>query len=288
LAQELFAPYGIRPTYLVDYLVAADAEGSLVLHRAFESGHCELGAQMHPWTNPPFEEALGERNSYPCNLPQNLQCAKLEALLGTIRRNFGIEPRVYKAGRYGFGDSSAVLLEEFGFDVDTSVVPFTSFEHYHGPDFHGVPARPFWFGHNRAVLELPVTQNFAGLLGEHLGDRLYPWLDSSIGRRLRLPAIFARGRLLDRLMLSPEGMSLDELKLLARTLVRRGERLFTFSFHSPSLAPGNTPYVRTQADLQDLLTRIRRFLEYFFGELGGQSMTCRQLHGFFRERRTGN
>ena len=69
-------------------------------------------------------------------------------------------------------------------------------------------------------------------------------------------AVFSRLRILERIRLSPEGFSLSELKRATKALVARGTRVLTFSFHSPSVAPGHTPYVADVADL-------RAFLELF-------------------------
>ena len=49
--------------------------------------------------------------------------------------------------------------------------------------------------------------------------------------------------------------------------------MFSFAYHSPSLAPGNTPYVRTEADLGAFLKRIEQYLNFFFDEVGGRAAT---------------
>ena len=49
--------------------------------------------------------------------------------------------------------------------------------------------------------------------------------------------------------------------------------MFSFTYHSPSLAPGNTPYVRDRADLQAFLGRIEEYLEFFMHEVGGKAFT---------------
>jgi hypothetical protein len=74
-------------------------------------------------------------------------------------------------------------------------------------------------------------------------------------------------------MLSPEGNSFDEMASLATSLVGRGCRALTLSFHSPSVEPGHTPYVRTRADLQQFLGTIERFCEFFMTRLNGVADT---------------
>ena len=56
-------------------------------------------------------------------------------------------------------------------------------------------------------------------------------------------------------------------------MLREGQRIFNFTYHSPSLAPGNTPYVRDAADLRAFLHRIEEYLEFFLGEVGGRPAT---------------
>ncbi len=277
-AQCLFDRYGIKPTYLIDYPVATDEAACHVLKGFLDDGIADVGIQLHPWTNPPFDELLSARNSYPSNLSRDLQRAKIETLIDAVRHRLGVDPKVFKAGRYGFNDDTAVLLEEFGLDIDTSVVPFTDFSRVQGPNFDGAPHRPFWFGRERRLLELPVTRNLCGLLGQNVGPGMLATIQSRIGTAWHLPGLCARSGLLDRLTLTPEGMALDELKHLTKTLIGRGERIFTFVFHSPSVASGNTPYVRNEHELQAFLSRIERYLQFFTDDLGGEGRSAIQLH----------
>ncbi len=276
-AQCLFDRFGIKPTYLIDYPVATDPAACAVLRDFVDQGKADVGIQLHPWTNPPFDELLSVRNSYPSSLPKALQQAKIETLIEAVRTNLGIDPKVFKAGRYGFNDDTADLLEMLGLDIDTSVVPFTDFSSVHGPNFLNCPHRPFWFGKNRRLLELPVTRNLCGLLGRHVGPSLLPLVQGRLGLACHLPGIMARTGLLDRLTLTPEGISLPDLKRLTKTLIRRGERLFTFVFHSPSLASGNTPYVRNDDELQAFLDRIEAYLRFFTEEIGGEGRSALEI-----------
>jgi glycosyltransferase involved in cell wall biosynthesis len=275
--QRLFDRFGIKPTYLIDYPIATDPEACSILKSFLDEGRADVVIQLHPWTNPPFDELLSARNSYPSNLPRALQQAKIERLIEAVQRHLGLEPKVFKAGRYGFNDDTALLLEQQGLEIDTSVVPFTDFRPVHGPNFGTAPHRPFWFGQRRALLELPMTRNLCGLLGRGLGRAILPLIQSRPGTACHLPGLFARSGLLDRLTLTPEGMALDELKQLTSTLLQRGERIFTFVFHSPSVASGNTPYVQNEAELQAFLTRIERYLRFFTGELGGAGRSALEL-----------
>ena len=78
-------------------------------------------------------------------------------------------------------------------------------------------------------------------------------------------------------MLSPECNTLDEMKALTRSLHHDGLRSFALTFHSPSLKPGCTRYVRTAAELDAFLSTIDRFCDFFFGALGGEPTTADDL-----------
>ena len=94
---------------------------------------------------------------------------------------------------------------------------------------------------------------------------------------LRAPAIASRLRLLERIRLTPEGHTFAEMRRLTRALLARGQRIFVLSFHSPSVVPGNTPYVTSEAELDAFLERLRRFLVMFRDELHGRFVTPHAL-----------
>ena len=83
----------------------------------------------------------------------------------------------------------------------------------------------------------------------------------------------ARLRLLERIRLSPEDYTVPEMCRLTRALLADGVRVFVFSFHSPSVMPGGTPYVRSDAELDRFLEKCRRYFDYFLRELRGTAMT---------------
>ena len=92
-------------------------------------------------------------------------------------------------------------------------------------------------------------------------------------KKWHLPGVFSRLGLLERITLTPEGRSIQELKRLTQLLLHRGQRVFTFNYHSSALLPGYTPYVRSQADLDRMVGTIDEYLHYFIEEIGGITMT---------------
>ena len=259
--QELCDSFEVQPVYVVTYPVASKPDGYGPLREFADAGRCLVGAHLHSWTTPPFEEANNSRNSYAGNLPEDLERRKLRTLTEAIERNFGQRPTIHKAGRYGLGPNSVRLLEEAGYEVDLSVCPGFDSSADGGPNYIRFRSDPFWAGD---IFELPLTADLVGCLNR-LGTGLFAAVQSRPMRRLHARGVLSRLRMLDRLRLTPEGCTTDHHVALTRSMLRRGARAFSWTFHSPSLKPGCTPYVRTEAELEEFLDATRRYFEYFFG-----------------------
>ena len=243
--QRLMDAHGVRPCYLIDYPVADNAQSRDVLARLFANGTCEIGTQLHPWVNPPGEEELNSFNSFVGNLPEDLEKAKLVTLTDRIASiTDGIRPTIYRAGRYGIGPNTARLLEAAGYRVDTSVRPHFDYSNEGGPSFLRYDARPYWTGPAGTLLELPLGATYTGQL-----RRYGRWLIGDGRRNENRTASLARFGLVARVALTPEDMPVEDVKRAIQWMMRDGIQYFSFSFHSPSLAPGHTPYVRNSADL---------------------------------------
>jgi hypothetical protein len=270
--QTIFERYGVRPTFVLDYPVSSTPEGYEFIRDLYRSGACEIGAHLQPWDNPPFVEQTTDENSYPGNLPFDLEREKLVRLTQIIDQNIGVQPRIYKAGRYGVGHATAQILGELGYEIDVSVLPGTDLSRKFGPDFSRCGARPYWFGASPALLEIPLSIGYTGLLAAAEPVAYMLTMNERL-KALHVPGILARLGLIERITLTPEGISFAEQRRLTRALLRNGHRVFSFAYHSPSLAPGNTPYVRSEADLRAFLVRIEQYLDFFMGEIGGRAAT---------------
>jgi hypothetical protein len=270
VAQNVFDQYGVSPTYVIDYPVADNPEAVSVLKTFYEAGRCQIGAHLHPWVTPPQDDYLEIRYSYPGNLPEFLERQKIKALTEKIADAFGRSPIVYKAGRYGIGPATSRILQEFGYQVDASMVPYTNFSSDGGPDFSQVSNQLRRFG--PSLVEMPLSVDFAGICAA-LGPKLYPLLASKAGQSLHLPGIAARLGLLERLRLTPEGHTSDDMIRQLQAGIKSGRRLFMLTYHSSSLLPGATPYVGSESDRQRFIRTIDTFLHAFFRKFGGTANT---------------
>jgi hypothetical protein len=235
--------FGVVPVFLIDYPIATDPDAVAVLQPALVAGKAEVGIHLHPWVNPPFGEVVNEHNSFAGNLPVELERAKVLALRDAIAANLDTAPLIYRAGRYGAGPNTPAILREAGVPIDTSVRALFDYGAEGGPDYADHPRHPYWLDRDRGLLELPITSVHTGALRRQ-GTQIYPRLGSALRSGL------ARTRLLERVPLTPEGTSPAEALRAIDTALDEALPLLVFAFHSPSLAPGHTPYVRNAADLE--------------------------------------
>lgn len=239
-AQARFAAAGVPLALMVDHPIATDPR-AIDLIGPLLTGGTAVGTQLHPWVNPPFDEALTPANSFAGNLPRQLEEAKLVALTEAITAAFGTRPTAYRAGRYGLGPASFDLLKAHGYRLDSSMRPGFDYASEGGPDFSALGNHAFRIG---GIVELPLTTVFTGAARSG-GIALY----RSAGRIPKGRAVLARSGLLQRIPLTPEGIPVREALEAVRVAIGEGVRVLSFAFHSPSLAPGHTPYVKDKADL---------------------------------------
>ncbi|WP_313809116.1 polysaccharide deacetylase family protein [Sphingobium sp.] len=241
--QAYFAAAGVKPVYVTDYPVVDSDAAADMIGGWLAEGRADIGAHLHPWVNPPHVEEVTAANSYVGFLPETVERAKLEALCERIAARFGARPIAYRAGRYGVGPNSARLLEEAGFRLDSSVRSRFDYSGQYGPDFQGLPQHPYWAGPERRLVELPLSTAFVGLLRGG-GERLYR-AAQGMGP---MAGALSRARMLSRVPLTPEGITGREAMAAIDALIEEGVRVLNFSFHSPTLEPGHTPYVRNESD----------------------------------------
>jgi hypothetical protein len=257
---ERFRRRGVKPVHLVDHPIATDPRSIAMLGEWLDRGEISIGTQLHPWVNPPHDEEVNTYNSFVGNLPIELERAKIDNLTETIESAFGRRPIVYRAGRYGVGANTADLLEQAGYRADVSVRALFDYGEEGGPDFSRVKPLPFRI-EGKELVELPLSAAYVGRLRAR-GRGLY----AAAGRLPKGRGLLSRSGLLDRFPLTPEGVPLAGALAAARALIGDGVRWFSLSFHSPSVEPGHTPYVRTAADLRTFHDWWDGMLDFFEAE----------------------
>jgi hypothetical protein len=282
--QRLCDAQGILPTYLVDTPVVLDSYGAELLGALQREGRAEVGAHLHPWCAPPFEEELTPRNSYLCNLPDALKRAKLEGLTELIAERFGRAPTSFRAGRYGIDLASAKLLAELGYCVDSSVLPFTDHSEQGGPRFHEAPWLPYLISPANLLtpdpkgflLEVPVSAGFSRV-NFAAASRWLRWASGPVGKRLRMVGVVHRLGLARRVKMSPEQATASQMKRLIDAFLQHRAPCVVLMFHSSSLVPGMSPYVSDAASLERFYAAMEEVFEY---ACRGRQMRANSLTGF--------
>lgn len=259
--QDMCNVAGVKPVYLIDYPIANDDYGVELLSGYAHADRAEIGVQLHPWVNPPFDELVSENNSYACNLLPELERAKLTALYEAIVSRCGLRPDIYRAGRYGAGPNTPQILKDLGISVDSSVRARFDYSAQGGPNYAQYPVNPYWIDRN-CLLELPLTTVFSGVMRSAGNVVFGEWFGSNAAR-----SILARSNMLERIALTPEGIPLEKALEAIDIALQEGVKVINLSLHSPSLAVGHTPYVRTDEQLDSLYRWFKAVFEHL--EKGG-------------------
>ncbi len=267
--QELFDRYGAIPTYLIDYPVIIDKKAQKIIQKIYKDGRCGIGSHCHPWNTPPFKEEISTNNSMLCNLPYDLVLEKIQTLNKALEEHWGFTPTCFRAGRWGLNETVARCIYESGYKVDTSVTPFYSWKEYGGPDFSDAPIDCYKFNPNAILtkdpnglmLEVPVTIGFYQKNYKFWASIRERIMKSRLSR-YHMIGILDRLRILNLRWLSPEMCSGKEMVLLAKAAMRNGYQFLNMSFHSTSLLPGRSPFVRTKSDIKRFLNDIETFLMF--------------------------
>lgn len=260
---------GLRATYLLTWHAANDPWASDFLTDLSRSGRAVLGSHLHPWSCPPYEEPFVLANTMCSNLPEDLQVRKLQMLTDRVTELRGDAPISFRAGRWGFGPTTASALVQCGYRVDSSVTPWISWEEFHGPSFIGAPngiyrIRPggdvLTGDPKGALVEVPVTVGYThrpfaslNLMREVLiGSRL---------RSLRLAGLAWKLGLIRRVALTPEENTARDLIAVSRHMLDLGLDHLNLALHSQSLSPGIVPVVQSEREVDRLYGRIARYVE---------------------------
>lgn len=257
--QSLCERWRMPPTYLIDAPVLDDGIAVAQLKAWQDAGVCEVGAHCHPWCNPPIvSQSPNEFDTFLCNLPRELQFEKLNWLTCQISERFERPPTSYRAGRYGFDLTSAEILADLGYVVDSSVLPLHDYRSKKGPDFmmaQRVCYQLFSNTSHRKLIEFPVTAGFTRA-GYKWRRQYWQWSRRSPWKMMRIAGLLDRLGIARRVKLSPEGTRLDDLEKLIDAVKQDGVETLVLMLHSSSLVKGLSPYARDDNMLEQLYTRL--------------------------------
>ncbi len=230
-AVDRFKRNGVKLALLCDWPILNNERSGNLISEMHVTKACEIGAHLHPWVTPPHDETVSHRNSFTGNLPEELEWRKLVMLTNRIVETTKATPIVFRAGRYGLGQATHAMLAKLGYQFDVSVRPLFDYSSEGGPDFSAHPAWPWKTP--EGLIEIPLSTTRIGFLRNTMNLPQWPGM-----------SLFSQ-----RVPLTPEGTPLRQAIAAIRRLHRDGQEIFSLSFHSPTLAPGHTSYVQSEADL---------------------------------------
>lgn len=269
LVQELFDRYNARPTYLVDWPVATNKKAIKVLKSILDKNHCAIGTHCHSWNTPPQNAPATEFTSMLSNLPYNDIYCKIANLHRAITDAFGKKPTVFRSGRYGFNSDVAGSLLELGYVADSSMTPFWDWRKLSGPDFRRISTYHYRFNkdslfkaaENGPLIEFPLSIGFLQKIN-FLHKIIRRTFSVSHLSKIKIIGLLEKLSIHNLVWLSPEKADGSTMVRLANRFVKLKHRFLVLDFHSTSLLPGKSPYIRNSEDLRKFLRNIEHFLMY--------------------------
>ena len=290
--QALCDRYGVKPTYLVTYDVAADDASRSILQGLHAAGNCEIGAHLHAWSTPPehpLPAGMFRARPYLHEYPAEVQTGKLRNLTQCLRDAFGVEARSYRGGRWSLDGHAVRDLLAAGYLVDTTVTPGFTWEANpgyspgaFGPSFLRAPLTPYRLGPGdtsapagTGLLEVPVSILPRGLLS---------WLPKPCRVPPRLAVFHALWRrLLDRTGLCREvwlrpGLSSPQAMIwLTDRLRRRDAPVLNLMFHSSELEAGVGPQMSSKCGAAEILASLELLFAHVTGTEGAECLTLTEF-----------
>jgi hypothetical protein len=245
--QPLFRKFHAKPTYLLSPEVIRDERSAEALAKL--DGDHELGAHLHGEYAEPGAFEPDETTAFQRDYPPDVERAKLAYLTALFEDTFGRAPRSFRAGRFGIGASSIGILEELGYDVESSVTPHMDWSDkapglsfVGAPTYHPDPKRPALRGKSR-VLEVPVTIRARAAQ--------------------KIPIV---GKRVEPRWLRPTKTRGDALAKIAKEEIAsaRGDRpvVLNAMFHNVEIIPNASPYASTEAAARRILDNLAGLLAF--------------------------
>lgn len=247
----LFAHHRAKETYLLSPEVLGDDRCASLFRRL--AARADLGTHLHGELAEPDAFLPDVTEVFQRDYPREVERAKLTSLTRAFRDAFDRGPTSFRAGRFGIGPHSLSILEELGYEVESSVTPHVSWASSGAPglDFRRAPTQPYHPCPTDAsrpgsspLWEVPVTI-----------------------RRHRAGFFSLAGRALPPRWLRPTRSSAESLIALMREERRACERsaphrpcVLVAMFHNVEVVAGLSPYADSEGAARAILGRLDRLL----------------------------
>jgi hypothetical protein len=294
--QALCDRFEFKPTYLCSYEMIKAPLLHETIAPYMTSNRAEIGAHLHPWSTPPFEffekRAAGYK-FFPHELPINLFEKKLSALTEAITEKFGQRPTSYRAGRYGFCEPHIDFLLKFGYMVDCSVVPYTSYKNIigipggkGGADFRNARPGAYYLSKydctqsgNSDLLEVPITVLFPKWPFSSYQRMQQWWLDHAGGLSTRVLNKCGFG---PRWCRPGRCITGKDLVAVFRTAQLLNLPCVEMMLHSSELMPGCSPVFPDASSIELLYITLEK-LFFCIADSGGHGVTLTEFSHYYKQ-----
>lgn len=256
--QELCEIYHFFPVYLIDYeMINDDGFMSFVIEKS-KARKCEIGVHIHAWNSPPNYE-LPNRfggNAYITEYPIEIQREKIAFLKSLIQERTGVDPVVFRSGRWATDQKLYSILNELGFLVDCSVTPgITHFSNKglsvrHGSN-HIKESRNIHRLTGR-LIEIPMTT-----------ARIKSFTGVTIKNRVRN---LIKGK---DIWLRPATNSAEEMIALIKDVENQKIDYLELMIHSSELMPGGSPYTKDKEAIESFYLKLESIFQYISKDYKG-------------------
>lgn len=294
--QDLSEAYGLRPTYLTNYEMAADEVFRDFARRILTAGTGEIGMHLHAWNSPPLFPLSDDdvaHAPYLHEYPTHIIDAKVDAMTYLLEETFQVKMRSHRGGRFSFDERYARALIRNGYTTDCSVTPRRSWRSHRGdpsglggPDYTDFPNGPYFIDPSdisrpgpSTLLEVPLT---TGSFGNGIIDAAVTVASSPAVGFVDRKQILRRAlrRLFpDDAFLVPNGRNRRRMEQLISLALRENRGYAELLLHSSELMPGGSPWLTTAHQIDALYDELEALFAVIQSHF--QAATLSEFHDSF-------
>ncbi len=258
-------------TLLCSHAVFQSADACRVLEEMRDHHGCEIGAHLHHWSTPPFENDELFCQGQPLRtdrIDRGLLEARLASLLKAGSDFQGAPLTSFRMGRWDCKNILFPMLSAHGILADSSICPLRAYKD--GADHFLAPAQPYWaLGRATPFLEIPITQ-----------IPLLTWLPGLWQRCFANSPARDRFHFLAALSGSPFWHGDAVMRLCVRLLRLRRQDVLCVFWHSTEIVAGCSPHVPDEKAADRAVSRILDFFRWLREHVPSRGMT---MTAFCRE-----
>ncbi len=262
---------GIPLTLVCAHPVLVDAKCCQTLEQMRNKYNAEIGVHLHYWCTPPYsaiEQASDEMYPYVEAKDVNREelAAKFRAIFAAAKDFCGHDVTTFRMGRWDMPRELWPMLAENGIKVDSSIRPWQYPKNWR--DHFLAPTQPYKVQvGDKTIIEIPDTS-----------VPLVPVTPAIQRAMYNAPALLKHSWHQTLVMLpSPVHHNLAYMMAAAKVMLARGDKVLNLTWHSTEIAAGATPHLPTQASVDKVILRAKKFLQWLHKQVPVRGITLGQF-----------